>query len=403
MFPDLSRYVLTAIVFMTAFSPVQLLADELKLMPSLALKEEYNDNVFLDTNNKQSDYITTYTPSLELSGATEQRSLSLLTGINGLMYDSNSSLDAVDFFIKFGFTYKYDPRLAVSAGASYVEDSRPDRIDQNGQAILSASDRQNIQLSAVYAVSEKSSANVSYAYSEESYDNPGYLTTTVHSATFSQDYDLDRYLRQAKLIGDFGYFRSSTDISQADNYTATVGLTKKIHELWDVSLKAGGSYTHSEDDVITPISTTQSTSSTDREDDLGWVANIAINYRGEKTNGSLALKHDVVPSNSSNGSNAALERTEISTNLSEKFTEKFSGKCSLATSWLKSTQNQSTSQETDENNFIASAGLRYDFSDYLSLEGGYRFVTVQYNNSSTDANQNIFMLRLTMRRDLFAQ
>lgn len=387
-------------MIMTAFSPVQLLADEVNVIPSLALKEEYNDNVFLDINNKQSDFITTYTPSLVIAGATEQRSLSLLTGINGLIYDSNSSLDAVDFFIKGGFTYKYDPRLAVSAGASYVEDSRPDRIDQNGQAILSASDRQNIQLSAVYAVSEKSSANLSYAYSEESYNNPGYLTTTVHSATLSQDYDLDRYLRQAKLLGDFGYFHSSTDISKADNYTATVGLTKKIHELWDVSLKAGGSYTHSEDDVITPISPTLNASATTREDDLGWVANIAINYRGEKTNGSLAFKHDVVPSN---GNNAALERTEISTNLSEKFTEKFSGKCSLGTSWLKSTQNQSSSQEIDENNIILNAGLRYDFSDFLSLEGNYRFVTVHYSNSSTDANQNSFMLRLTMRRDLFGQ
>lgn len=399
MFPDLCRYVVIAIVLMAAF-PVQLLAAELKLMPSIALKEEYNDNIFLDINNKQSDFITTYTPSLEISGATEQRSLSLLTGINGLVYNSNSALDAVDFFIKGGFNYKYDPRLAVSAGVSYVQDSRPDRIDQSGLAILSGSDRQNYQMSGVYTVSEKSAANLSYAYSKESYDTSGYLTTTVHSVTFGQDYDLDRDLRQAKLVGDFGYFRSITDTSQADNYTATVGLTKKFHELWNVSLKAGGSFTHSENDVITPISTTQNASSTARDDDLGWVTNIAVNYRGDKTNGSLVLKHGVVPSY---GENGTVEQTEIATNLSENFTSQFSGVFGLGATWSKSNQNQTVSQENDENNFILNAGLRYDFSDYLSLEGNYRFVTVHYSNSSADANQNIFMLRLTMRRDLFGQ
>jgi hypothetical protein len=373
-------------------NPMPILGDEFKLIPGLALKEEFNDNLLLGSTSRRSDFVTTLTPSLEISGASERRSMSLSTGINWLDYASNTGLDSVDFFVQSGFNYRYDPRLAFSVGAGYVQDSRPDRIDLNGLALKTGSDRQNYQLSGSYAVSEKSTSSVSYAYSQEAFDNPGFLTTTVHSATIGQDYDLDRYLRQAKLVGNLGYFRSITDTSLVDNYSLTLGLTKKIHELWNVSFNVGGRYTHSEFDATTSIPPAQTISS----DDQGWIGNLSLNYNGEKTNASLAFKHDVIPAS---GRSGTTERTEITTNLNQKFSRELSGSFGLGSSWIKSNQNQLSAQTIDENNLIINSGLRYDFSDYVSLEGNYRFLAIFYGNSA-QVNQNVFMLRLTMRHDL---
>jgi hypothetical protein len=377
--------------------PLPLLADELRLIPGLALKEEFNDNIFLATNSRRPDFVTTLTPSLDISRASERQSLNLSSGINWLTYARNAGLDSVDYFVQSGLNYRFDPRLLISGGAGYVRDSRPDRIDQGGLTLKSGSDRQNYQLSGNYAVSEKSTATASYAYSQEAFDNTGIVTTTVHNATIAQDYDLDRYLRQAKLVGNFGYTRNLTDISLVDNYTVTLGLTKKFHELWNVSLNVGGRYTHSEFDVATRISPTQIVSSTIQGDDQGWVGNLSINYSGEKTSASLAFNQDIT---AASGRNGATERTGVSTNVSERFTRELSGFLGLGYSWNRSGQNQFSVQSIDEKSLNLSGGLRYDFSEYVSLEGNYRFNNIYYSQSSLQASQNVFMLRLTVRRDV---
>ena len=361
----------------------------MKLVPGLTLKEELNDNIFLATTSRRTDFITTVSPLLDISNATERHNLSLSSGINWLSYSRNTGLDSVDYFAQSGFNYRVDPRLTMSVGAGYVRDSRPDRTDQNGLSLKSGSDRQNYQFSGNYAVTEKSTSTVSYTYSQEDFDNAESISTRVHGATFGQDYDLDRYLRQAKLVGNFGYSRNLTDISQVDNYTLSLGLTKKIHELWNVSLNSGWRYTISEFDA---------NSSKIRSDDSGWIGSLAVNFSGEKTNASLTFNHDVT---TAAGRGGTTERTGASTNLSQRFTRELSGFLGLGYSWNRSNQNQFASQSIDEKNLTLNGGLRYDFSEYVSLEGNYRYNTIYYSQLSSQASQNVFMLRLTMRRDLF--
>jgi hypothetical protein len=365
-----------------------LMADEIKLTPGLALKEELNDNIFLATSSRRTDFILTTTPSLELSSAAERHSASLSGGINWLQYARNSGLDSVDYYVQSGFMYQFVPRLSMSVGGSYIRDSRPDRTDQSGLTLKSGSDRQNYQISGNYAVSEKSTSTVSYAFSQESFDSTGSLTTTVHSATFGQDYDLDRYLRQAKLVGNLGYTRNLTDVSLVDNYTVSMGLTKKMHELWYLSLNAGARFTHSEFDTG---------KLTVRDDDQGWVGNMAVNYSGEKTNASLSFNHDVT---AAAGRSGTTERTGVSGNLNRRYTREMSGFFGLGYSWNRSNQNQFSAQSIEEKNLTINGGVRYDFSEYVSLEGNYRYNMIYYNQLSSQASQNVFMLRLTLRRDV---
>ena len=371
--------------------PMPLLADEIKLVPGLVLKEEFNDNIFLTTSSRRTDFITTLTPSMDFSSATERRSVTLSTGINWLNYACNTGLDSVDYFVQSGSNYQFDPRLAISAGAGYVRDSRPDRIDQNGLTLKSGSGRQNYQLSGSYVTSEKSTSTLSYAYSQEGFDNPGIVTTKVHNINVGQDYDLDCFLRQAKLAGKVGYSRNLTDTSLIDNYTVSLGLTKKFHELWNVSLSAGGRYTHSEFAVY---------ASTIRDNDQGWIGNLSINYSGEKTNGSLAFNNDVT---TASGRSGATQRTGVSTNVSEKFTRELSGFFGLGYFWNRSDRNQFSAQAIDEKNLTINGGLRYDFSEYVSLEGNYHFNTIYYSQSAAQASQNVFMLRLTVLRDVMGR
>lgn len=387
MFPDLAKHIVMAILLVTAL-PIPLLADEFRLIPGLALKEELSDNIFLDVASPRTDFITTLTPSLDVSGANERRKLNLSAGVNWLKYADNTELDSVDYFARSGFDFQLDPRLAISLGAGYVRDSRPDRIDLNGLTLKSGSDRQNYHLSGNFALSEKSSSTVSYAYSNESFDNAGAVATTVHTVTAGQDYSLDRYLRQAKLMGNFSYSRNLTDISLVDNYTVSLGLTKKIDELWNVSLNGGGRFTRSEFDVG---------NSTLRDDDQGWIGKLSVNYNGEKTNVSLTFNHDIT---TASGRSGTTEWTGVSTSLNERFTRELSGFFRLGYSWNRSARNQFSAQAIDEKHLNVSCGLRYDFSKYLFLEGNYHFNNIYYDHLSSQANQNVFMLQLAIRQDV---
>jgi outer membrane protein assembly factor BamA len=210
----------------------------------------------------------------------------------------------------------------------------------------------------------------------------------VHSATFGQDYDLDRYLRQAKLVGNFGYSRNLTDTSLVDNFTLSAGITKKMHELWYIALNAGGRFTHSEFDTG---------KSTVHDDDQGWIGSLAVSYSGEKTNASLSFNQDVT---TAAGRGGTTERTGVSTNLNRRFTRELSGFFGLGYSWNRSNQNQFSAQSIDEKNLMLNGGVRYDFSEYVSLEGNYRYNTIYYSHLSSQASQNVFMLRLTLRRDV---
>lgn len=373
--------------------PATIWGDEIRLVPGLAVKEEFNDNVFLAVNSQQSDFITTITPSLNFSQAAERYSYGLSGGVNALMYSRYSDQNSLDFNIGGSFNYKYDPRLSLSGGADYAQDSRRDQVDQNGVTVKSGSERQNYRLSGSYAVSEKSTSNVSYAYRQTLYDNPMDGSAESHTVNIGQDYNIDRHLRQAKLVGNFRYFRSLNDTSNADNYALTVGLTRKINELWDVSANAGGSYTHTESDL------SSSGMSKLQDDDQGWTGNLSLNYNGEKTSGSLIFSHDVIPSSNGGRGGAAMNRTGASLNVREKFTRDLKGSFELGYSHNESLQSH-LPQSTDEESVRLNCGLRYEFTNYVALEGNYLFNYVYYNNTSWDSDQNVVSLRLTIQRDI---
>jgi len=78
MFP---RFSVSTLIRLFAYSlilllllPLTTMADEFRLVPSVAAKQEYNDNIYLDPkggNAPTHDWISTFTPKLEMIKNTE--------------------------------------------------------------------------------------------------------------------------------------------------------------------------------------------------------------------------------------------------------------------------------------------------------------------------------------------
>jgi len=64
------RCILIAVVLLSC--PSLVWGNEFRLVPSISIKEEYNDNIFFLTDDIRNDFITTISPSLEMVNNTEK-------------------------------------------------------------------------------------------------------------------------------------------------------------------------------------------------------------------------------------------------------------------------------------------------------------------------------------------
>lgn len=69
---------------------------ELKVTPSISIREEYDDNIFLSSDDEEGDFITSIYPLINLSYTTNFMTLSLDYGMNFRFYMHNSDLNETD-------------------------------------------------------------------------------------------------------------------------------------------------------------------------------------------------------------------------------------------------------------------------------------------------------------------
>ena len=388
MFLDGINFKKALLVLLILTVPATAIGQELKLTPSLAVQEEYNDNILLSPSYSTDDFITTTTPALELSSGTERRDTDLTAGINWLNYAHHKGPDVVDYFANGTGGFKIDERLAVSGGGSYIRNSRPDQIDlATGLAINSENRTQSCQAGGSYMLTEKSKISLAYSFIQQDYSLSTLLGSRQHQGSADLSYTL---APQTSLETAFTFNRQLTDISKVDNYYATLGLVYKLKELWSLSMNAGAIYTNSDLVVggLYDIST----------GDWGWVGNLSFIYTGEKLNGTVSFNRNVSPAAGMTGST---ETTGGSISLEDKFTYELSGAVNFGYYWNKSNQDQFSVQTIDEKTLELNCMLHYDFNKDLALEANYHHLDVDYGQLGTRASQNSYMLRLTMRHMLF--
>ena len=116
-------------------------ADEFKLIPSIAVREEYNDNIFYSYHDEVDDWITTVSPGLELIERTEQLDLNLSATVSPIFYADHSDWDDVDQNYGATGAYKITPLLGVNANALYDVSNRPDRDIETTGMVESVDER----------------------------------------------------------------------------------------------------------------------------------------------------------------------------------------------------------------------------------------------------------------------
>ena len=390
--------------------PTKAAGDEIKLIPSVAVKEEYNDNILYTTTQPKSDFITTISPGLAFIERTEKMDIMLSGRLDRLLYSKYGEFDTTDQYYEGTGRYALTERFSLSGKALYSEDSRPDRdLVTTGIPLGSVNrKRQNYGISGTYALSEKTLTTLSYEYAKDNYNSDRYVDSEAHTVNLGFVHDLTYFARSTKARLNLGYARYNMTGSDVDNYEATIGLERGLSEKWTLLLDGGARYTHwkfkvadvqqtifdsSTPPFFFPVFTEQRQTS----NEWGAVARLSLNYKGERTKARFGAGHDISPPSGRTGS---VERTSLVINVNTQFVYELYATLSGGYFLNKSSEGEYTSKVDEETVWI-TPGIRYEWNKDTSVEFSYTYNRTRYNTVREYADGNLLFVLFKIQYDLF--
>jgi hypothetical protein len=389
--------------------PLAARADELRLLPSIAEKVEYNDNIFITPSNapasqKFHDFISTTSGGLQLLSNTERLNLDVSARVDQLFYKDNPSFNSTDQFYKAALKYSLTQKLSVSLRGEFDRDSRPDRELFTSGLVLSLSAlRREVSmegLTADYALTSLTTASLMYDHGQYWFKNNHGVDMTYDTSSLSFIRDVSDYIKNLKARFTLGYSRYNFTGLEVDNYEATTGLEYALQEKWKFLMDVGARYTESYFETLKIIailgpfvfvSPTNVTST-----GSAFVGKATLAYTGEKTTGNIVSGRDVMPAY---GSLGTVERTFATANINRRFTYELSGFLDGGYFINKTQAGQLAAFPLNTDTFYGTAGLRYQFNrgrpGDMYLEGSYNFVWIENKaaNPITVARRNLFVIR----------
>ncbi|MGV7224374.1 MAG: outer membrane beta-barrel protein [Nitrospinales bacterium] len=297
------------------FLTTNVLSAETKLLTSVGLRQEYNDNIFYTRTDETDDFISQVIPSLKLNYATEILKLSALARWDALLFWDNTDQNRLNQRYGLNGSYQLTERWSVSANGRYVFDSVQDsQLDETGSVERGLSDRQRLNAGAGldYSVSERSDIGADYNYQKTDFERKSSVDTEAHGVRF---FYRRRLQNQRDVITIFPRFVwGNSDDWDAYNSTLNFRWEHPFSETLDTSITVGAR--HSRVDY-----------KDDRDNTNNWggVADMWLRKRGELTTGRLGFSNRLRTRTNGEIINVSRLYTNIDHRLSRRFGVGFDG------------------------------------------------------------------------------
>ncbi len=330
-------------IALTIVSVNEILADEFKLIPSIAVRGEYNDNIFYTVDDTDDDFITTISAGLELIERTERLDLNLAALLSPFFYADYSDLDDVDQNYMGRISYKINPSFGVNANALYDVSNRRDR-DFETTGIVTTNDKRKrgeFGLGFDYTMTEKTGMALSFDYLKDKWDSIDIARQDLedYRALLNFTHNLSQFERPTIGRLNFGFERykfEGEDIQTSDtyNYFTTIGAQHWFSETVNLLVDFGARYTDS--DFVTPQLVFVPPSSTEIRiveiNNTGWggTGQAILEKRGEITRGSIRIAYGIVPAS---GRGTTVQRFDVVLNLRRRLAERSA--IAIATGFLQ--------------------------------------------------------------------
>jgi len=251
-YPALSSYPLELLGLLMA--PLE--RREVNLLPAFAISEEFNDNFFLNNANKQSEFITGFTPSISLLANRPRFQLAAGFANTSELYAKGNSPD--DAFARqnliVGTFWQPTPHLTFTLADTFLRDQSPD-ARAGGFTVGGQGSTSNVLTPAMgWQLAPQTRLDLGATYSLIRFEGRG---AGIESDTYGFMSNLNQGFTP-RFTGMVGYNFTYIDLrsGHGDNATVhnpTLGLSYRVTPTLTVSVDGGPAFTNlGGENFITP-------------------------------------------------------------------------------------------------------------------------------------------------------
>jgi hypothetical protein len=192
------------------------------ILPSFSLAEEFDDNVFVSTTDPKSDFITRFTPGLQLGYRSVPFTLLASGSIDAEIYANNSELSDAANRKRAALEVKYLPfsLLTVSLNVTYFETNTPSELVPTTGLQLARNRATQLAIipAATYQITSVDTATASYAFFHDTVE--GSLDNDTHRVKLG-------YARQLTAL-DTGFLNYRLHVFESQQNPTTITNTPTL-------------------------------------------------------------------------------------------------------------------------------------------------------------------------------
>jgi hypothetical protein len=363
----------------------------------LSAQQEYNDNIFYSIDDEIEDYITTLSGGLTFQNRTERSNTDLSARVERLVYQDWDELDATDQFYSGKVDHVFTSRWQGGISAGFSRDSRPDRDMDITGLVLGAAERDQLNggVFATYQATENTDASFSYNYFDVAYDqgefSDEFSDSVGHQVGLGLNHNWSRMFPNTTLHFNVNHARYEYDSSDILLYSGTIGLSKRISELWLLSLSGGARYQETEFLISGQTVLGDENRMELSDEKWGSVWNVDMNYQGELGHFGLYGKHDIMPSSGLDGST---ERTSLGMKLYYRVAKKSGVGIIINYHLNQADAGQLATEDVDNETWQISPHVKLSLLDDFYLIARYQYSQVESRITEKISSRSFAILQL---------
>ena len=234
--------------------PVQLLGllappaqrGPLTLLPSIGVSEEYNDNVHSDNRNRESDFITNFSPAITLSVYRPSYQLNAGYSFSAALYaegtQANQAFESQNFIGSGSFLVERGLTLSLSDAFAY-NNTNTNLVSAQGFSTGQQKSLSNtISPGMTWQMTQLNSLSISASYSALRYLGSG---TGADSDTYGIQTGVSHTFTR-RLSGNLGYAFTYLDLRDQQNstsHTGTIGFGYQLTPTLSATINGGAAVT----------------------------------------------------------------------------------------------------------------------------------------------------------------
>ena len=378
-------------------------AAEWSASPSIRVRKDYDDNIYLSTQPVASVTSTWVVPKLDFGIASDIWKVDGGAELAARRFPGHDELDSDSQSYSLGYSYMTErSKLELSAKSSKISYLAGPKISPDIGLFTqnTNTDTKVFSPSWTWSMTELTQLQLTYSKSDVSYVNGesvglfDYGYSSLYVQLINQ-FDIDT---QIFLIPGYSIYRVPAAATESKTTSYQVGITRTFSETMNGTLALGGRDTSGETQVLVCklyfgqfcVQTAQETMSAR---DSGRTYNVNLEKKFETVDFTAAASRSFNPS----GGGQQVITDSVSFSLSRPFTEKITGYLDTDGynyNYRISPQPGRVSTAYDYKIYQTVPHLRWQMAREWHLDGGYRYTSIRRDYETTSATSKVVYLTL---------